>query len=233
VNFTLLDPAMRTIYRPPSPDRRAVLACTLRRLCDGANSIDVLHDASPTGPLSAMTICRRLIAVLILTAQLAGCSAVLSATGPGHGPTSPDSNTSARGSSETLPELRAALPGAGGGLPHRAATSRSYGSEITSRSVQTGYASWYGEPHHGRQTASGERYDMHELTAAHPTLPMGTRLVVTNLNNGRSAAVRVNDRGPVVDGRIVDLSYAAARRLAAIGDGVVPVRVRVVSVPSP
>jgi rare lipoprotein A len=74
---------------------------------------------------------------------------------------------------------------------------------------------------------------MHELTAAHPTLPMGTRLVVTNLNNGRSAAVRVNDRGPVVDGRIVDLSYAAARRLAAIGDGVVPVRVRVVSVPSP
>ena len=74
---------------------------------------------------------------------------------------------------------------------------------------------------------------MHELTAAHPALPMGTRLLVTNLKNGRSAAVRVNDRGPVVDGRIVDLSYAAARRIGAIGDGVVPVRLRVVSTPWP
>jgi rare lipoprotein A len=74
---------------------------------------------------------------------------------------------------------------------------------------------------------------MHELTAANPTLPMGTRLLVSNLRNGRSATVRVNDRGPIVDGRIIDLSYAAARRVAAIGDGVVPVRVRVVSIPSP
>jgi rare lipoprotein A len=74
---------------------------------------------------------------------------------------------------------------------------------------------------------------MHELTAAHPTLPMGTRLLVTNLRNGRSAEVRINDRGPVVNGRIIDLSYAAARRVEALGDGVVPVRVRVVSTPPP
>ena len=105
-------------------------------------------------------------------------------------------------------------------------------SEDLLRPVQTGYASWYGKPHQGRRTASGEPYDMSQLTAAHPTLPMGTRLVVTNLKNGRSVAVRVNDRGPTVAGRIVDLSYAAARELGAIGDGVVPVRIRVVSMSS-
>jgi rare lipoprotein A len=75
-------------------------------------------------------------------------------------------------------------------------------------------------------------YDMNKLTAAHPTLPMGTRLLVTNLDNGRSVTVRVNDRGPTVKGRIVDLSRAAARELGAIGEGVVPVRVQVVSPPS-
>ena len=86
------------------------------------------------------------------------------------------------------------------------------------RSVQSGFASWYGTPHHGRRTANGERYDMHALTAAHPALPMGTRLAVTNLENGRSVQVRVNDRGPFVRGRILDLSYAAARQLRALED---------------
>lgn len=99
--------------------------------------------------------------------------------------------------------------------------------------TQTGYASWYGKFHHGRRTANGEIYDMHKLTAAHPALPMGTRLDVTNLRNGRSVEVRVNDRGPVVNGRILDLSYAAARRLGAVGDGVIPVRLRVIESHSP
>jgi rare lipoprotein A len=94
-------------------------------------------------------------------------------------------------------------------------------------SVRRGQASWYGEPHHGRKTASGEAYDMHALTAAHRTLPLGTRLLVTNLNNGKTVEVRVNDRGPVVAARIVDLSYAAARALGAIGAGVIPVNLRV------
>src|SRR5437762_3762354 len=85
---------------------------------------------------------------------------------------------------------------------------------------ETGLASWYGYPHHGRRTASGEIYDMNELTAAHRTLPLGTRLLVTNLANGRSVEVRVNDRGPFVKGRILDLSYAAARTLGAEGTGV-------------
>jgi rare lipoprotein A len=105
-------------------------------------------------------------------------------------------------------------------------------SEDLLRPIQTGYASWYGKAHQGRPTTSGEPYDMYKLTAAHPALPMGTRLRVTNLKNGRSVTVRVNDRGPAVDGRIVDLSYAAARVLGAVGDGVVPVRIRVVSTPS-
>ena len=97
--------------------------------------------------------------------------------------------------------------------------------------VQKGQASWYGEWHHGRRTASGEVYDMHRLTAAHPALPLGTRVLVTNLQNGRSVEVRVNDRGPTVAGRIIDLSYAAARALGAVAAGIVPVSVRVLSTP--
>ena len=97
--------------------------------------------------------------------------------------------------------------------------------------IQTGEASWYGTAHHGQRTASGEAYDMYRLTAAHPTLPLGAHVLVTNLKNGRSVEVRVNDRGPTVAGRIIDLSYAAARALVAIGDGVIPVRLRVLSMP--
>jgi rare lipoprotein A len=91
-----------------------------------------------------------------------------------------------------------------------------------------GQASWYGEPHHGRRTASGETFDMHRLTAAHPTLPLGTRLLVTNVANGRSVVVRVNDRGPYRRGRILDLSYAAAHALHAVEAGVITVRVALV-----
>jgi rare lipoprotein A len=93
--------------------------------------------------------------------------------------------------------------------------------------VETGYASWYGHPYHGRRTASGEVYDMHQLTAAHRTIPLGTWLVVTRTDTGQSVEVRVNDRGPFVDGRIVDLSYAAARVLGADRAGVVPVALRI------
>jgi rare lipoprotein A len=93
--------------------------------------------------------------------------------------------------------------------------------------TQTGRASWYGHPHHGQPTASGERFDMHALTAAHPTLPFGTRLRVVNLDNDRAVEVRINDRGPAVSGRILDLSYAAARALGAIGAGIVRVKLTV------
>jgi rare lipoprotein A len=99
--------------------------------------------------------------------------------------------------------------------------------------VEEGLASWYGPDFHGRPTSSREIFDMNEMTAAHPTLPFGTYVVVTNLNNGRSAVVRINDRGPFVTGRIIDLSYAAARVLEAVGPGVIPVRLEVLGKISP
>lgn len=91
-----------------------------------------------------------------------------------------------------------------------------------------GLASWYGTFHHGQATASGEPFDMTQLTAAHRTLPLGTRLRVTNLENGRVVGVRVNDRGPYVAGRVLDLSHGAARLLDMVERGVVPVRLEVV-----
>lgn len=87
------------------------------------------------------------------------------------------------------------------------------------RWLQVGVASWYGTHFQGRKTATGEQFDMNLMTCAHPTLPMGTWLRVTNLKNRRTAFVRVNDRGPVTDGRIIDLSYAAARTLGLAGIG--------------
>ena len=78
---------------------------------------------------------------------------------------------------------------------------------------ERGIASWYGDDFHGWVTASGEIYDMHTLTAAHRTLPLGTIVRVTNVVNGRNVVIRINDRGPYVNGRILDLSYAAAKRL--------------------
>src|SRR3989475_4806381 len=93
---------------------------------------------------------------------------------------------------------------------------------------ETGLASWYGNPFHGRRTASGEVYDMGEMTAAHRTLPFNTWLIVENLDNRRTVEVRVNDRGPFAGSRILDLSYGAARLLGATGPGVIPIRLRVI-----
>jgi rare lipoprotein A len=98
-------------------------------------------------------------------------------------------------------------------------------------STETGIASWYGHPYHGRQTASGEIYDMENLTAAHRTLPFQTWLDVTNLSNGKHVEVRVTDRGPFVDGRIIDLSHAAAREIDMIGTGTARVRLKVIEPP--
>ncbi len=96
------------------------------------------------------------------------------------------------------------------------------------RPYQVGTASWYGEYFQGKETASGEPYNMHDLTAAHPTLPLGTFVKVTNLRNGRSVVLRINDRGPVVDGRIIDVSYNAARVLGFKARGLQRVRLDLV-----
>jgi rare lipoprotein A len=92
-----------------------------------------------------------------------------------------------------------------------------------------GIASWYGPGFHGKRTASGERFNQNELTAAHKTLPFGTIVRVTNLNNGRTVEVRVNDRGPFVRGRVIDLSREAARRVDMIQAGIVPAQVEIVA----
>jgi rare lipoprotein A len=97
--------------------------------------------------------------------------------------------------------------------------------------TEEGLASWYGVPYHGRPAADGEIYDMEQLVAAHRTMPFNTWLKVTNLKNGRSVNVRVIDRGPFVDGRIIDLSKAAARQVEMIGPGVARVRLEVISAP--
>ena len=87
------------------------------------------------------------------------------------------------------------------------------------RPMQSGMASWYGPGFHGRRTASGEKYNMYDLTAAHPTLPFGTRLTVRNARTGQTVVVRVNDRGPFKKSRILDLSYTAARQVGVFGPG--------------
>jgi rare lipoprotein A len=95
--------------------------------------------------------------------------------------------------------------------------------------TEEGNASWYGVPFHGRRASNGEVYDMHKFTAAHRTLPFDTVVRVTNLGNGKSTVVRITDRGPFVDNRIIDLSMAAAREIDSIGPGVVPVRLEILS----
>jgi len=95
--------------------------------------------------------------------------------------------------------------------------------------IEEGNASWYGVPFNGRRASNGEIYDMYKLTAAHRTLPFETMVRVTNLNNGKSTTVRITDRGPFVDNRIIDLSLAAAREIDSVGPGVVHVRVEVLT----
>ncbi|MBD9502972.1 septal ring lytic transglycosylase RlpA family protein [Pseudomonas sp. PDM23] len=104
-------------------------------------------------------------------------------------------------------------------------TSYDSDSEVSGRGYRAeGTASYYGKAHHGKRTASGERFNQNALTAAHRTLPFGTRVRVTNLDNGRSVVVRINDRGPFGRGRIIDVSKAAAEQLNMLRSGTAPVR---------
>jgi rare lipoprotein A len=104
-------------------------------------------------------------------------------------------------------------------------------SEVHTGDRETGIASWYGIPFHGRQAANGEIFDMEKMTAAHRTLPFGTMVRVHNLTNGRETDVRIIDRGPFVNGRIIDLSRAAAESIGMIGPGIAQVMLEVVSPP--
>ena len=103
--------------------------------------------------------------------------------------------------------------------------------ELRPGEVERGIASWYGHPYHGRQAANGETYDMNQLTAAHLTLPFGTLVDGKHLDDGKTVQVRITDRGPFWEGRIIDLSREAARRIDLIGPGTAQVEVRIKSVP--
>ncbi len=109
--------------------------------------------------------------------------------------------------------------------PYRIAGKRYYPMASASGYVEKGHASWYGKKFHGRKTSNGETYNMYAMTAAHKTLPMNTWVKVENLNNDRKITVRINDRGPFVAGRIIDLSYKAAQRIGIVGPGTGRVKV--------
>lgn len=104
---------------------------------------------------------------------------------------------------------------------------------MTSEHRQRGIASWYGPSFHGNPTASGEPYDMWALTAAHRTLPFGTKVFVQRTDTGKTVTVRINDRGPFIRGRVIDLSYGAARELTMIGEGTADVILTILDSPSP
>ncbi len=114
-----------------------------------------------------------------------------------------------------------------------AASAVSAAEETKPLSVETGKASWYGPPYHNRRSSNGEIYDMHALTAAHRTLPLGSTVRVTNLKTGHSTIVRITDRGPFIEGRIVDLSLAAAKQADVWQAGVAQIRLEVLRVPVP
>ena len=125
-------------------------------------------------------------------------------------------------SSEATPDTKAVSP-------EPITTARSAGATP----YQVGTASWYGEDFDGKPTASGETYDMFGMTAAHPTLPLGSYVKVTNLRNNKSVVVKVNDRGPIVPGRIIDLSLSAAEELGFKDHGIQRVRLDVVRYKQP
>lgn len=121
-----------------------------------------------------------------------------------------------------------AVAGCQGGSATYGVNASPQSCESAGQYRESGDASWYGEKYHGRTTASGDRFDMNGMTAAHRTLPFGTKVRVTNRENGQSTILRVNDRGPFVEGRIIDVSRAAAEDLNFVQAGLAPVRVETI-----
>ncbi|RMG31314.1 MAG: septal ring lytic transglycosylase RlpA family protein [Gammaproteobacteria bacterium] len=160
----------------------------------------------------------RRLPCLLLAALLGGCSTGVRDGGPHH-----PVDVSRIPDAVPRPEPRSRY----GNPPSYVVAGRRYYVMRSSRGyVARGIASWYGTKFHGRRTASGEPYDMYKMTAAHRTLPIPTYVRVTNLENGRSVVVRVNDRGPFHANRLIDLSWAAAAKLGMLGKGTALVEVR-------
>jgi rare lipoprotein A len=142
---------------------------------------------------------------------------------PGQPTDTPPASAEAAKRSTDVPETPATSPA----VPPTPKRNKPAPTPAPAGYTEEGNASWYGEPFHGRHASNGEIYDMYKLTAAHRTLPFETMVRVTNLSNGKSTIVRITDRGPFVDNRIIDLSLAAAREVDSVDPGVIPVRVEV------
>lgn len=163
------------------------------------------------------SVCRRIVPVGLLLAALAGCSS------------QPPQPVSRSAQSSVISPERSSR----GNPPYYEVFGERYYVMNTSDGFrERGVASWYGRDFHGKPTSSGETYDMHELTAAHKTLPLPTWVEVTNEHNGRQVIVKVNDRGPFVDDRIIDLSLRAAEELDMVEAGTARVRVRALGAPA-
>lgn len=166
----------------------------------------------------------RRFAILMLMVLLGSCSTVTE---------KPDSEPSVRPDVANIPNAvprDEPLSKYGNPAQYEVLGQRYYTLKTSRGYQERGQASWYGTKFHGRRTSSGETYDMYAMTAAHKTLPLPTYVEVTNLENGRKVVVKVNDRGPFHDDRIIDLSYSAALKLNVVASGTAPVEVRALSV---
>lgn len=181
-----------------------------------------------------ITMHNKIIFLLILSLLLGGCSFGSKKSRDGDGGPSYSANLAHLPDPVPRDEPRSRY----GNPPSYVINGKKYVVRSTAKGyVERGIASWYGTKFHGRRTSSGETYDMHALTAAHTTLPLPVYVQVRNLKNGRSTVVRVNDRGPFHDNRIIDLSYAAASKLGIVEEGTGLVEVRALTpgetVPAP
>jgi len=179
--------------------------------------------AAATLEVASFEFALLVVLLVALLSVVSGCASrrPLAASQPSAEPTSTPETASESAKNSTSPSP----PRSGAAAKRRKDTS----IPVSAGYTEQGEASWYGVPFHGRQASNGEIYDMNKLTAAHRTLPFETMVRVTNERNGKSTVVRITDRGPFVNNRIIDLSYAAAREIESIGPGVVPVRLEVLS----
>ena len=171
------------------------------------------------------------VVVAALAVALSACSG-FSGRQAYHQDAAPRGNFNARAIVDAVPRVE---PLAATGNPESYVVygQRYYPLKSSKGFVETGIASWYGTKFHGRKTSSGEPYDVYKMTAAHKTLPLPTYVEVTNLENGRKAVVKVNDRGPFHDDRIIDLSYAAAVKLGFQDKGTARVEIRAIDPRAP
>ncbi len=182
------------------------------------------NNKKPALPLLFLSVC------LLAVFPLQGCfkRAPSPPPPPPQEPSQPSQSTARDLKIFSPPPLNASIDNVLVGVPYKI-KGKWYSPKKTSRYKETGIASWYGKPFHGRKAANGEIYNMYHLTAAHQTLPLPSIVRVTNLDNNRSLLVRINDRGPFINGRIIDLSLRAAQLLDLHQKGLAPVRVELVS----